>query len=183
VCAEERYACTVVAGNLVDSPNAGAYEREYASALHPLPTTWGVHPYYSVEQESEAPLLSFLQSLPGSGAPQRLWFTEVSARVCTNYRGHLRENGTVGQASRSRWLVDTLIRNRRPEHVFYYAFLLGGRRRPSCAESSEDGALYEPSIDPATPDTPRAAASYVWGGEPHALAGGFGEAMAPTFLP
>ncbi len=35
---------------------------------------------------------------------------------------------------RSRWLVDTLMRDRAPEHVFYFSFLPGERRQPSCAE-------------------------------------------------
>jgi hypothetical protein len=177
VCAQV-HGCTVVAGNLVDSPTVGNYEQEYERALDPQPTIWGVHPYYSVEQESEAPLLNFVENLPHNGAGEQIWFTEIAARVCTNYRGHLSENGQAGQANRTRWLVDTLMRNRRPEHVFYYAFLLGERHQPSCSEGPEDGALYEPSIAPNAPDTPRPAASYVWDGEPHALAGGCGEPMS-----
>jgi hypothetical protein len=172
------YGCTVVAGNFVDSPSVGHYEQEYERALNPVPTIWGVHPYYSVEQASEVPFGSFVENLPGSGVGEQIWFTEIAARVCTNYRGHLSENGQIGQANRTRWLVDTLMRNRRPQHVFYYAFLLGGRRQPSCAEGPEDGALYEPSADPNAPDTPRPAASYVWGGEPNALAGSCGEPMS-----
>ena len=177
LCAQG-YGCTVIAGNLEDSPNVGTYEREYESALHPLPAIWGVHPYHSVEHESEAPLLNFVRNLPHNGAGEQVWFTEIAARVCTNYGGHLLENGEVGQANRTRWLVDTLMRNRRPEHVFYYAFLLGDRREPSCSSATEDGALYEPSTDPGAPDVPRPAASYVFDGEAHALDRGCDEAMA-----
>jgi hypothetical protein len=51
VCAGE-YACTVIAGDFEDSPGVAAYEDEYVSALHPVPVNWGVHPYYSVGEES-----------------------------------------------------------------------------------------------------------------------------------
>jgi hypothetical protein len=170
VCAAEEYGCTVVAGNLLDAPGASGYEREYERALDFSPAIWGLHPYFSVELESEAPLESLIENLPGGGAGERIWFTEVAAHACTDFGGRLQDNGELGQASRSRWLVDTLMANRKPEHVFYYAFLLSERRQPSCALEPEDDALYQPSAAPGAPDAPRAAASYIWDGLPGALA-------------
>jgi hypothetical protein len=70
------------------------------------------------------------------------------------------------------------MRNRRPEHVFYFAFLPGQGRRPSCSAEREDDALYEPSADASAPDVPRPAASYVWGGAPDALSGSCGEPLS-----
>jgi hypothetical protein len=177
LCEEDR-GCRVVAGNLEDSPNVAAYEREYERALDPLPTIWGIHPYRSVAQESEAPILEFMENLPNGGAGDQIWFTEVAARVCTDYGGQLREIGEAGQAQQARWLVDTLMPDERPEHVFYYVFLLGDHKQPSCAEEPEDDALYEPSGEAGAPDVPRAAASYIWGGEPDALTGGCSEPLA-----
>ncbi len=59
--------------------------------------------------------------------------------------------------------MNTLIKNVKPEHVFYYELLLKERREPECQTEGSDSALYEPSTDPAEPDRPRAAASYIWG--------------------
>jgi hypothetical protein len=167
-CAQE-YDCTVVAGNFEDSANVAVYEREYIDNLDPVPTIWGVHPYNSVEEQSEAPFLNFREHLPDGGAGERIWFTEVTARRCSDFAGRLVENGELGQARRARWLVDTLMRNAQPEHVFYYEFLLEEHRRPSCQTEGSDGALYLPTDDPAEPDRPRLAASYIWDGESEPL--------------
>ncbi len=175
---EGGHACTVVAGNLEDSPDVAGYEREYEQALDFSPAVWGVHPYYSVELQSEAPLENFIGNLPGGGAGERIWFTEIAARRCTDYGGRLVDNGAGGQAARSRWLVDTLIPDSRPEHVFYFGFLPGERGQPSCSSEREDDALYEPSADASDPDVPRPAASYVWGGKGGALSGGCGEPLS-----
>ncbi len=176
---EGGYACRVVAGNLEDSPQVAGYEQEYERALDFRPAIWGVHPYYSVELQSEAPLENLIENLPGAGAGARIWFTEIAARRCTDYGGELRENGAGGQAGRARWLLDTLIPDARPEHVFYFGFLPGERRQPSCASEREDDALYEPSAEASDPDVPRPAASYVWGGAPGALSGGCSEPLSP----
>ncbi len=175
---EGGYACRVVAGNLEDSPEVAGYEREYEKALDFRPAIWGVHPYYSVELQSEAPLQKFIENLPGAGAGARIWFTEIAARRCTDYGDELRDNGAGGQAARARWLVDTLMRESRPEHVFYFGFLAGGRRQPSCPPEREDDALYEPSANASDPDVPRPAASYVWGGSDGALSGGCSEPLS-----
>ena len=114
-----------------------------------------------MEQRSEAPFENFEVNLPNGGAGARIWFTEIAARACTDYGGRLVENGAIGQAERAAWLVDTLMRNRRPEHVFYNVFLLADHRRSSCSAEHEDDALYLPA---ARTDEPRAAAGYIWDG-------------------
>ena len=158
------YGCTVIAGNFEDNPNISAYEEEYVRNLHPVPAIWGVHPYYSVEEEKEEPFLMFRTHLPNRGVGERIWFTEIAARECSDFNGHMVENGELGQSERADWLVNTLMRNAKPEHVFYYEFLLKDRRQPSCQSEGADGALYLPSGDGSTPDRPRGAASYIWGG-------------------
>jgi hypothetical protein len=162
---EHGYGCTIIAGNFEDNPKLPAYQEEYVTDLHPVPTIWGVHPYYSVEQESEEPFLTFREHLPNKGIGEQIWFTEIAARRCVDSGGQIVENGEVGQAERASWLVNTLMRNARPEHVFYYEFLLKDRRQPSCQSEGADGALYLPSSDPNAPDRARAAASYIWDGE------------------
>ncbi len=107
----------------------------------------------------------FREHLPNKGTGEQIWFTEIAARRCVDSGGQIVENGEVGQAERASWLVNTLMRNARPEHVFYYEFLLKDRRQPSCQSEGADGALYLPSGDPNAPDRARAAASYIWDGE------------------
>lgn len=162
---EHGYGCTIIAGNFEDNPKLPAYQEEYVKDLHPLPGIWGVHPYYSVEEESEEPFLMFREHLPNKGIGEQIWFTEIAARRCVDSGGQIVENGEVGQAERASWLVNTLMRNAKPEHVFYYEFLLKDRRQPSCQSEGADGALYLPSSDPNAPDRARAAASYIWDGE------------------
>jgi len=111
-------------------------------------------------------------NLPRGGAGAQIWFTEIAARACTDYGGRLVENGAVGQAERAAWLLDTLMRNRRPAHVFYDVFLLADHRRSSCSSEHEDDALYLPGTGTGTgtgatasgPDVPRPAAGYIWDG-------------------
>jgi hypothetical protein len=159
---EAGYGCTVVAGNFADSPSVGGYEEQFIKNLNPVPGIWGAHPYYSVEERSEAPLNNLVAHLPNKGAGEQLWFTEVGARNCTDFGGDYVNNGELGQAERAAWLVNTLIANRKPEHAFYYEFLLGERKQPSCISEGEDDALYNPSSDPNAPDAPRPAASYIF---------------------
>jgi len=174
---EEKEGCTVIAGDFEDSPNAGAYEEEYINNLNPVPVNWGVHPYYSVERESEAPYQKVREHLPNKGEGEQVWFTEVAARKCSDFDGDFVENGEAGQAQRASWLVHTLIRNAKPEHVFYYEVLLKERREPDCRTEGSDSALYEPSADPAEPDRPRPAASYIWGDGGGAAPGEQGDAF------
>jgi hypothetical protein len=63
--------CTVIAGDFEDSPGVAAYEEEYVSDLHPVPANWGVHPYYSVQAESEAPFENVREHLPNGGGERR----------------------------------------------------------------------------------------------------------------
>jgi len=176
VCEAEQ-ECMVIAGDFEDSPDVAAYEQEYIANLDPVPTNWGVHPYYSVQEESEAPYQNVREHLPDKGEGERIWFTEVGARKCTDFDGDLVENGEGGQARHADWLVNTLVENAKPVHVFYYEVLLKQRKRPDCRTEGSDSALYEPSGDPAEPDRPRAAAGYIWG-DGGSAPGGAGEGDA-----
>jgi hypothetical protein len=170
--------CTIIAGDLQDGPGARAYQEQYRRNLAREPMIWGIHPYYSVESEQESYYTNLLQGLPHGGTGDHIWITEIAARQCTDYGGHLREYGESGQARRARWLVDDLIARQKPEHVFYYDFLSKGSGQPACSPlEPEDGALYVPSNDPNLPDRPRPAASLLWGATGALL--GFPGAGAP----
>jgi hypothetical protein len=163
--------CTVIAGNLLDSASMAAYEREYASALYPVSfTNWGVHPYLAVKTRSASTVLAFNANLPDAGAGERIWFTEVGAYRC---EGGARPAllGERAQALDASWLVNRLMPEIQPAHVFYYEFLFKGRRPPPCDRSDSDTALYAPSGDRSTLDVPRAAASYIYDDRGAPLAG------------
>jgi hypothetical protein len=148
----------IVAGNFEDQGSAPAYIKEYLGALNFSPTFWGVHPYVSVEGEEEKWFNAVKKALPGEGSGH-IWFTEIAARKC----GRTFNHEEAGQTTRAAWLVNTLIHNAQPEHVFYYSFMLGEGKTPNCSAET-DTALYVPNPgDPEVPDRPRAAASYILG--------------------
>jgi hypothetical protein len=79
----ERFACTPIAGDFLDSPNMVSYERSYVRDLGALrPIDWAVHPYAAVKQQNAANMYGFVEGLPGGGAGLSVWFTEVAAYEC-----------------------------------------------------------------------------------------------------
>jgi hypothetical protein len=154
--------CTVIAGNFLDSASMTAYEREYARALYPVSlTNWGVHPYLAVKTHDASTVLAFKANLPGAGAGERIWFTEVGAYRC---EGGARPAllGERAQALDASWLVNRLMPEIQPAHVFYYEFLFKGHRPPPCDRADSDTALYVPASDRNAADIARAAASYIY---------------------
>lgn len=154
--------CTVIAGNFLDSASMTAYEREYARALSPESlTNWGIHPYLAVKSRDAATVLAFRFNLPDAGSGERIWFTEVGAYRCEG--GAQPEFlGERAQARDASWLVNRLMPEIQPLHVFYYEFLFREHRPPPCDRSDSDTALYAPSGDRGALDVPRAAASYIY---------------------
>jgi hypothetical protein len=153
----ERHGCTLIAGDLLDSPNMVRYETEYEKYLSPPnPPNWGIHPYYAVKAESEATVLALRANLPNSA--DAIWFTEIGAYNCI--RGE--QLGELHQAIEASWLVNRLIPSIQPAHVLYYEYLDGNP--PPCSGSNADTALYLAERPPNAPDSPRPAASYVFTG-------------------
>jgi hypothetical protein len=154
--------CTVIAGNFLDSASMSAYEREYARALQPVSiANWGIHPYLAVKARSASTVLDFRSNLPGAGAGERIWFTEVGAYRCEGgARPELRGERT--QALDASWLVNRLMPVIQPAHVFYYEFLFKDGRPPPCDRSDSDTALYVPAGDRNAADVARSAASYIY---------------------
>jgi hypothetical protein len=151
-------SCEVIAGNLLDGPGMVLYEHEYVEGLRPPAHLWGVHPYFAVERHSEATIRAFAKALPEEGGGDQIWFTEVGAYACRSGRRY----GEAAQARDAAWLTGELMANVRPTHVFYYEFLYKEHQPPPCGGTAgADTALYIPGSDPALPDVPRAAASYI----------------------
>jgi hypothetical protein len=158
----EAQGCTVIAGNFLDSSPMSAYERQYARALRPASfVNWGIHPYLALKTRDDATVLAFRSGLPEAGAGERIWFTEIGAYRC---EGGARPVllGEHAQAHAAAWLVDRLMPEIGPVHVFYYEFLFKDRRPPPCDRSDSDTALYAPGDDRDGVDLARAAASYIY---------------------
>jgi hypothetical protein len=154
-------ACTVIAGNLLDSAAMTAYERSYERALAPDSLTdWGIHPYLAVKTHDAATVRDFSSNLPDAGAGVRIWFTEVGAYRCEGgAKPELR--GEHAQALDAAWLVNRLMPAIHPAHVFYYELLFRDHRPPPCDRSDSDTALYAPTGARDSVDAPRLAASYI----------------------
>jgi hypothetical protein len=160
VCA--RRGCTAIAGDFLDSePNLVAYEREYERYLTPAdPGNWGIHPYHAVKYETNSTVSAFRSALP-EPATDRIWFTEVGAYYCeagTTY-------GERPQAEQARFLVDDLIPDFHPTHVFYYELAWHYDEPPPCGSGQDDTALYAAGTTHGVL-TPRAAAAIVFSPTP-----------------
>jgi hypothetical protein len=153
--------CTVIAGNLLDSdPHMAGYERAYERALDPVESDWGIHPYQAVATRNPATVLAFKANLPDGGIDENLWFTEVGAYECEDIGGY-RRLGQHSQAVGASWLVNRLMPEVRPVHVFYYELMFRSGQQPPCDRGDSDTALYVPTGDPRAPYAPREAASYI----------------------
>lgn len=159
----QSHGCTVIAGNLLDSPAMTAYERRYARALYPASfADWGIHPYRAIKTRTAAPVLAFRAALPRAGVGERIWFTEVGAYRCEGGT-HPELLGERAQALQASWLVNRLMPAIQPVHVLYYELLFKDHRPPPCDRSDSDTALYAPTGGGASPDAPRLAAAYIYG--------------------
>jgi hypothetical protein len=169
-CRED--GCTAIAGDLLDSEaNMLEYEHQYEGYLEPSdPGDWGIHPYHAVKYMTATTVASFQEALPDP-ATDRLWFTEVGAYYCaagTTY-------GEAVQAQQERFLLEDLIPEFQPQHVFYYELAWRYDERPPCADGQADTALYA-ARSRNGPLLPRAAAAVTFGSQPPPIV----SAMAAT---
>ena len=158
----ELHGCTAVAGDLLDSePNMVDYEREYERYLTPAdPGNWGIHPYHAVKYTTDSTVEAFKNALPNP-ASDRIWFTEVGAYYCE--AGH--PYGQRSQAEQASFLVDDLIPEFQPEHVFYYELAWRYDEPPACDSQQDDTALYAAS-SPNGLLSARLAAHIIFGSAP-----------------
>jgi hypothetical protein len=160
-------SCSAIAGDLLDSePNMVTYERSYERELTPAdPGNWAIHPYHAVKYMTDSTVTSFRNALP-SPATDRIWFTEVGAYYCEAGRTY----GERSQASEAQFLVDKLIPEFQPAHVFYYELATGPDEPPACDSEQDDTALYATS-DPSGAVRARAAAHVIFAPTPILTAG------------
>lgn len=156
------HGCTAIAGDFLDSePNLVEYENEYERYLTPAdPGNWGIHPYHAIKYTTSSTVQAFKDALPDP-TTDSLWFTEVGAYYCE--AGHL--YGQRSQAEQASFLVDDLIPEFQPAHVFYYELAWRYDEPPACDSQQDDTALYAAS-SPNGLLSARVAAHIVFGSDP-----------------
>jgi hypothetical protein len=160
------HGCATVAGDLLDSEaNMLDYERRYESYLDPRdPGDWGIHPYHAVKYMSAETVASFREALPDP-ATDSIWFTEVGAYDCEAGAAY----GESSQERQARFLVDELMPEFRPEHVFYYELAWRYDEPPPCGDGQADTALYAARTVNG-PLLARSAAGVIFGSQPPTIA-------------
>ncbi len=153
--------CTAIAGDLLDSePNMLAYERQYERGLQPPdPANWGLHPYHAVKYRTARTVSEFRQALPDPST-DRIWFTEVGAYYCEDGRAY----GKASQEQQARFLVERLMPEFQPAHVFYYELAWRYDEPSPCNSQRDDTALYAANSTNG-PLSARPAASVIFGPE------------------
>jgi hypothetical protein len=133
------HGCTAIAGDLLDSEaNMLEYERQYERYLQPRdPGNWGIHPYHAVKYMTAGTVAGFREALPDPAA-DHIWFTEVGAYYCESGTTY----GEQAQDQQARFLVDDLMPEFQPEHVFYYELAWRYDEPPPCGDGQADTALY-----------------------------------------
>jgi hypothetical protein len=151
------------------------YERRYERELEPRdPGNWGIHPYHAVKYMTTGTLAAFRGALPDP-TTDRIWFTEVGAYYCEQGTTY----GEASQEQRARFLVETLMPEFQPAHVFYYELAWRYDEPSPCNSQRDDTALYA-ARSTNGPLAARSAASVIFGpevapiGEPFAFQEVFG---------
>jgi hypothetical protein len=164
-----RQGCTAIAGDFQDGPGMGmsmvAYETKYEQQLNPSnPPNWGVHPYFALNNGADSEISQFEAHLPGGGAHDQIWFTEVGAYKCYYHGSERVEPGESEQALRAQYLVDQLMPVMKPVHVFYYYFIPTPSGQPACTQHpyEADDALYVSGRNSGAPAAPRPAAAMIF---------------------
>jgi hypothetical protein len=129
--------CTVVAGDMLDSPNLRRYLGKYRRALADAPAVWGLHNYFDTTYGGSAGLRTMLRAVEG-----RVWLTETGG-IVTNRRS----SGRVGlrydedRAARGvrRAIAMADRRPRRVTRVYLYQWR-GGRDLFDAGLLAPDGA-------------------------------------------
>jgi hypothetical protein len=156
------HGCTAIAGDFLDSEsNMVKYEEEYESNLSPRdPVNWGIHPYANVKYEAESHTVEHFKAKLPNPSTDSIWFTEVGAYNCE--LGELR--GLEKQEKSAKYLVNHLIPEFAPVHVFYYQAAWPYDEQPPCNSETLDTALYAAQSTNG-PVLARPAASIIFGPE------------------
>ncbi len=116
------HGCTVLAADLVDSPNITSWVREFRRAASMPPTRWGLHNYLDANRFSTSYTRATLRAI-GSGA--RLWLTETGGLVDRRNRSRTRiPEGFEHAARATGYLFDDIRRvSGRIQRIYFYNWI------------------------------------------------------------
>jgi len=104
--------CTVVAGDVLDQPDMGAYLTRYRSALRSAPRIWGLHNYADANRFRDSGLRQLLAAVPGD-----VWLTETGG-IVTFGRSFPRDERRAARASA--FALQLARRERRVKRIYLY---------------------------------------------------------------
>ena len=116
--------CTVLAADLVDSPNISSWVRDFRRAANMPPTRWGLHNYLDANRYITTFTRMTLSAI-GSGA--RLWLTETGGLVDRNNNSSTRiPQGFQHAANATGFIFDRLRRlSPRIQRIYFYNWIAG----------------------------------------------------------
>jgi hypothetical protein len=116
-------ACTILAPEILDMPNAVAYIKAFRKQLGYTPTRWGLHNYLEANRFKMTRLRLILKALPGAD----VWLTETGGLVRRN-NGSTTDipEGATHAAEVTRYLFDRVLPlNPRVKAVYLYHWNAG----------------------------------------------------------
>ncbi|MBA3328663.1 MAG: hypothetical protein H0T43_10220 [Solirubrobacterales bacterium] len=130
--------CTILAAEMLDTPNATRWVGEFRRHLGFTPGRWGLHNYVEANRFRSMRLRALLRAIPGA----KLWLTETGGLVRRRNRSTTDiPEGTAHAGEVTRFIFDRLlIENPRITRVYLYHW-----NAPREEELTWDSALVAPS--------------------------------------
>ncbi len=114
--------CTVLAADLVDSPNISSWVRDFRRAANMPPTRWGLHNYLDANRYTTT---FTRRTLSAIGSDARLWLTETGGLVDRNNNSSTRiPQGFQHAANATGFIFDRLRRvSPRIQRIYFYNWI------------------------------------------------------------
>ncbi len=122
---KECRSCTILAPELLDSPNAVKWIRAFRRQLGFTPKRWGLHNYIEANRFKTARLRKVLRALPGAD----IWLTETGGLVRRDNGSRTTiPEGSIHAGEVTRFIFDRVLpRNPRIKAVYVYHWNAGSR--------------------------------------------------------
>lgn len=127
-------SCTILAAEVLDTPNMSSWVRRFRAAAEHEPRVWGLHNYVDVNRFGTAGTRELLRATRG-----QVWFTETGGIVSRTVRAKIPfEESPSHAAKATRWLFDRLVPlSSRVRRVYLYHW------DPAGPEDTWDSALID----------------------------------------
>lgn len=132
--------CTILAAELLDSPDATSWARDFIRAAGFIPHVWGLHNYIEANRFRMGRLRSLLHAIPGAD----LWLTETGGLVSRhNNSTTVIPEGASHAGNVTRYIFDRIVpANPRIKRVYIYNW------NQLAGQTNWDSALITPGGTP-----------------------------------